>query len=428
MIICGMTLVLAGIVWISCRKRMPEKNKKMLGIVAVAALLGALSAIVQSSSPVLLEGNLLARNKNGQGGYEQELRMYLEGEEEGTDYLVTVPEQMLTADEEQQYLSASKEEIEREFRGENTSVNCIRGNVVIRDSYQQGKVSAEWYFDDYTVVDTSGTVIAEELPVEGKLVKASAVLSCGTSEASVEFYFRVYPVVLDEKETFLHQLEKEIARQGGKSGEEFIQLPGRIGAYGVSWEEKRDNTPEKVLLFGIVIAAFLPMLARSREQERQKKRNAMLELEYSDMVSKLALLLGAGMTLQGAFRKIAYAYEKKREDGTVSEMPAYEEMILTCREMDSGMGEGRAYERFGERCGLSVYRKIGSILAQNLKKGSHGIVLLLEQEVENAFEERKSSAKRYGEEAGTKLLLPMMIMLGIVMLILIIPAIFAFQI
>lgn len=36
--------------------------------------------------------------------------------------------------------------------------------------------------------------------------------------------------------------------------------------------------------------------------------------------------------------------------------------------------------------------------------------------------------KRYGEEAGTKLLFPMMLMLGIVMVILLVPAMLAFQI
>ena len=45
-----------------------------------------------------------------------------------------------------------------------------------------------------------------------------------------------------------------------------------------------------------------------------------------------------------------------------------------------------------------------------------------------AFEERKRAAKKYGEEAGTKLLFPMMIMLAIVMMILIVPAMSAFQI
>ena len=134
------------------------------------------------------------------------------------------------------------------------------------------------------------------------------------------------------------------------------------------------------------------------------------------------------MTLQGAWKKIAETYEEKRDQKLLAEKPVFEEMLITCREMESGMGEQRAYERFGERCGPAGYRRFGNMLAQNLKKGSRGLVALLEQEAGNAFEERKSAAKRYGEEAGTKLLIPMVMMLGIVMVILLVPAIFTFQI
>lgn len=53
---------------------------------------------------------------------------------------------------------------------------------------------------------------------------------------------------------------------------------------------------------------------------------------------------------------------------------------------------------------------------------------LLEQEAEEAFEERKNSAKKLGEEAGTKLLFPMLLMLGIVIAIIMVPALLSFQI
>ena len=46
----------------------------------------------------------------------------------------------------------------------------------------------------------------------------------------------------------------------------------------------------------------------------------------------------------------------------------------------------------------------------------------MEQESADAFEERKNLAKKYGEEAGTKLLLPMMIMFGIVVAVIMVPA------
>ena len=45
----------------------------------------------------------------------------------------------------------------------------------------------------------------------------------------------------------------------------------------------------------------------------------------------------------------------------------------------------------------------------------------------HAFEERKALAKRLGEEAGTKLLLPMFFMLAVVMIIIIVPAFLSIQ-
>ena len=79
-------------------------------------------------------------------------------------------------------------------------------------------------------------------------------------------------------------------------------------------------------------------------------------------------------------------------------------MLLTRRELEDGMGESLAYERFGERCGLASYRRFASILTQNLKKGTVGIGRILAKESEDAFSQRKTMAQRLGEEAGTKLL------------------------
>lgn len=428
MILCGIVAAIMAVVWISGRKRFSKEWRNAIAIILGAAVLGGMLGVRDSQSPALLEGNLLARSENGEGSYQQQLELWVEDAEDAIDYELEVPEQKLTEEEEMAYLAAAGEELAQEFPGGNESVNCIREKVVIRDEYQDGRVLAEWQFDNYKIMDSEGNVIAEEISEDGELVKASVELSCGDSYVMEEFYFRVFPRLLNAQETFLQQLEKLITVQGELAGENYLELPEQVDEYEVKWTEKRDTTPEKVLLFGVVLAVFVPLLERSRQQEQEKQRNRLLEMEYPDMVSKITLLLSSGMTLQGAFRKVASSYEDKHRKGIAPKMPAYEEMLMTCREMESGVGEGTAYERFGERCGLSCYRKFGNTLAQNLKKGSKGIVGLLEQEAENAFEERKAAAKRYGEEAGTKLLLPMMSMLGIVMLILIIPAVFAFQI
>ena len=131
------------------------------------------------------------------------------------------------------------------------------------------------------------------------------------------------------------------------------------------------------------------------------------------------------MTVRTAWERIVEEYQKqKKGEGRY----AYEEMQKTWYEMNSGVGERRSYERFMQRCQVKVYQQLGMMLQQNLQKGNQGMTEILRREAMQAFEERKALAKIQGEEAGTKLLLPMFLMLAIVLVMVIIPAFLSLQI
>ncbi len=395
----------------------------ILGAAAVCGLLAGISG--ESEQGVQDEG--FHRNEWGKGDYHREMEITVDELLYRHPYVVRIPEQKLTEREEKEFLAAAEKEILEEFSGENASVNEIRHRIFIRDSYQDGRVQAEWSFEPYDIVDVSGEILTKELPEKGEDMRAFVRLECGASENRMEFGFRVLPPQLNETESFLILLEKMMESQAERKGEKSFLLPQNVGGYIVSWRKKGEYLPEKIFLLGCVIAALILYLERSRKQELQKKRAGQLLIEYPEMVSKLTLLLGAGMTVKRAFCRIAFSYREKRKKQQTGLCIVCEEMLITCHEMESGVGEERAYERFGERCGLESYRKLGNILSQNLRKGGTAMTVLLEKEVENAFEERKSAAKRYGEEAGTKLLFPMILMLGMIMAILIVPAVMAFQ-
>ena len=105
---------------------------------------------------------------------------------------------------------------------------------------------------------------------------------------------------------------------------------------------------------------------------------------------------------------------------------AYEEIVFTCQEMENGVSEQEAYQRMGMRMGTGAYHSLAVLLTQNLKKGSKGLLELLKQESQEAFEERRRQAKTTGEKASTKLLLPMGMMLAVVLVILTVPAFLSF--
>ena len=68
------------------------------------------------------------------------------------------------------------------------------------------------------------------------------------------------------------------------------------------------------------------------------------------------------------------------------------------------------------------YRRLSFLLAVHLKQGNGQLLVMLSEEAEGALEDRRNMARKAGEEAGTRLLLPMMVMLVVVMFLILVPA------
>lgn len=178
-----------------------------------------------------------------------------------------------------------------------------------------------------------------------------------------------------------------------------------------------------LLVPGCVLAVYI---GQDMELHKQYKlRNQQLLWEYPEFVSKLQLLLCSGMSIRSAFFKIGKEYQKNLQKGGKKRY-VDEELLLALRKMENGMSEAEALEFFGRRCHLFCYKKMVSLIQQNLRRGTDGLRETLMNETKAAFEERKQAARRFGEEAGTKLLFPMMLMMGIVMVIIMIPAFISF--
>ena len=192
MIVCGIALGLAVLGWAVSRKWGRKDWQKGAAVIAAAACLGLLSGYMELQTDEDPEKGLL-RRENGEGDYEADLRMYVDGAKKAKAYKVHVPEQELTKQEEQAYLRAAEEELIKEFPGDNESVNCIRDAVVIREEYQEGHVEAEWSFDNYRLIESRTGRIVGEPDEEGELVNVQVTLTCGKSRCVQEFISACIP-------------------------------------------------------------------------------------------------------------------------------------------------------------------------------------------------------------------------------------------
>jgi len=164
---------------------------------------------------------------------------------------------------------------------------------------------------------------------------------------------------------------------------------------------------------------------KQKEKAATRAQQEQMLLDYPKVIETFSLFIGAGMTPRVAWFRICELYLKQREEKGVRHV--YEEMVFTMYEIKGGKAEAICYEDFGSRIGITFYRKFGALLAGNVKKGAKGMTQILRNLAEDAREERKNTAKRLGDEVGTKLMLPMFMMLGIVLIVVILPAFMSIQ-
>lgn len=408
------------------RNAVREYYVKKTEIVIVIFVAGGLAAgaafLVTAGQERMIENQALVRPGYGEGDRNEELTVRV-GEEQEQTLEITVQERKYTEQEQDDLLDQAAAELETVIQGSNPSMDEVRQKLVFPEFLQDGAVHAEWITNPYGVLGDDGSIIGAEND-DGTLVEIQGTLTCGNKESVYTVYARIFPPVLSDREQMYKLIQKkaESADERDKY-EETVKLPSEVEGTSIVWERPYEN-PVQTIFAVVLLTAVCVYAGRDQMIHRKaEERRTQMLIDYPDLMWKMAMLIEAGLTIKGAFVRIAAQYQNERLHG---KRYAYEEITGTCYEMQSGIPEAEAYERFGRRCGLPEYIRLGSYLSQNLKKGSRGLTEFLEQEAVSSLEERKNHARKLGEQAGTKMLFPMILMLGVVLVILMVPAFLSF--
>jgi hypothetical protein len=303
--------------------------------------------------------------------------------------------------------------------GENESLDNVSKNLDLADSYNDYPFDVDWKSSNMEIVGISGSISEVET---AETVVLTADITYGENEWTEDFLINVVPEDISEKERERIQIQKmlEVSEEESRMEESWI-LPEEYNGVPLKWREIIDDNSRVIwICLMIVGAAVFFFQDRDLHSELEKKNKAM-KREYPDIVQKFVLYMGAGMTIRSTFRKIADEYESNMS-GEKDMHPAYEEILYTCRELQSGVSESAAYEHFGVRTGMQEYIRFCTLLQQNLKKGSSALLERLREEADRAVQEKLLNSRRLGEEASTRLLVPMVLMLLVVMVMIIVPA------
>lgn len=164
------------------------------------------------------------------------------------------------------------------------------------------------------------------------------------------------------------------------------------------------------LLVGFLFAGVAYYYFGTVTENIIKKRSEEMLCDFSEVVSKLALLTNAGMILREAWTEVAYT----------GDASLYKEMQKAIDEMGNGVSEIDAVFNFGVRCIIPEIKKFASTIVQGLVKGNAELSMMLMEQSKEVWSAKKQNVRRQGEKAASKLLIPICIMfVGILVMILI---------
>ncbi len=306
--------------------------------------------------------------------------------------------------------------------GTNPSFSEVSERLVFPDTLDGFPVVLSWTTDAPDIITHDGTVKNEDLS-QSRNVLIKAKIAYGNEFRTYE---RTVTVVPGEKDSEWQARQgiKEIERiEGeGRSSERF-SIPDSILGMRVE-VEKKGRIPYIGLGIMLSFAASLYLYSSyfSGLKTKRKKRLENAKTDYKGFVSKLTLLLAAGMALRQAWKKLSHDYsEGRKKTGMLAQV-----LKVSEQELENGESEPEVYERFGERMEDISYQRLASILSQQVTKGVNDLNATLTAELKEVVAKEREEVRIRGEEAGTRLLVPMMGMLIIVFAILLMPALTSF--
>ena len=388
-------------------------------VIAFATVLIAVA--VWAGHAAVINRGRLARKGAGEGSSGYELEVVRE-DSEPEQITVKVSEQRYEGEAIDIFFEEAYLKLEKAVLAGNVSAEevCERLNFV--DVIEGTPIKVTWLDIDSAYFYSTGAIVSEAV-TEPVIVSLTARLEYYDEVRIYSFPVRLVRKSEDAGAVFAQKLNELLEQEDKDSADSpWFNLPTAVEGEDIEWSEKEENKYLWILLLGLgAIAAVIPAV-RSDIAGKEKKREQEMMRDYPDIVTKFLLLVTAGMTCRAAWEKICGDYV----NGTGRKKYAYEEMLRSAHELRFGASEAKVYEDFGKRCGVAEYRKLGVLLANNLKRGSRDLTGVLEQEAAEAIEGRAAEVRRQAGEAGTKLLLPMFGMLCLVFAIIMVPAFSSF--
>ena len=201
-----------------------------------------------------------------------------------------------------------------------------------------------------------------------------------------------------------------------------VKLPDSLASgEKISWEVEDKSSSNGIAIMAVtVLTAFCIYKKRFSvlEQQRRLQRESVMR-QLPEFVNRLVLLLNAGLVLTSAFEKSveeSFVEDSKGDDYFYGKL---REIYVLCTTTNASMHV--EFRKMAKESGIRELTRVSNIISDNIRKGVE-LTGKLQAESELLWISRKKSCEEKGRLAETKLTLPLMIFLMVLIIITVAPA------
>jgi tight adherence protein C len=154
-----------------------------------------------------------------------------------------------------------------------------------------------------------------------------------------------------------------------------------------------------------------------------KQREQAIVMELPEFLNKIILLVNAGETVQEAMLRAVESKALRAEQEKEAVLnPLYVELQQVVNEMRNNRSFAEALQDLSKRCAVHEVSVLVTTMLLNYRKGGGDFVVSLRELARELWDKRIAVARILGEEASSKMVFPMVIILIVVMIIVGAPA------
>ena len=416
------------------RRREADRRIRILGQQRIR-LLGAavlISAAIAVPVAVIDAGSAstpvrdLRRNEYGGGDRTVTLTAEPEGSEK-EKITINVSERRYSDEEISEFSKKFDQVLWDSISGENKDPENVGSDLFLPDHFEGLPFDIEWSSDEPLLIGRDGVINTERIKEREDIDGGIKVCLCASLSYKDHKEDKYSYIVLrrgkDKKDYIKDVIEKSIKASDESSRENADQaLPEDIGGRRITFYGTDVNKGPVIFALGITAAILLMAGGDDKIRKEAKKRRMQIEADHARILNQYALYHTAGMNPRAIWAEICRGYEDRVAKSSKNRRYAFDEMLITKKMMDEGVGELAAYDDHAQRIGSIKYRSFISLIKQAVINGGGGLTEMLYEETQKAQRERLADIRTQSAEAQTKLLLPMFMMLIVVIVIVMVPA------